>query len=250
MHGFEELGLSNTWIAQKEDVYVAPDTVSALHYPLDAAEHGHSECALDVVVTVDGRSYGLVDDLVQVLSLGKFEYFLLHLLVQVVLVAVQHLGDRIGLNERDEEGKALPDVQVALVSVHVDAGHFDVVARTGYVYVVSEKHYFLATGDSSGQYFRGGLLQRDFLIIAIDGLLLVDGEGTVGLARSAASQSNVVNAVDVEWSLQETALNALVYNLLQLTENLTSNGHNSLDYIERAILLMSLPRWACRRSLM
>jgi hypothetical protein len=137
----------------------------------------------------------------------------------------------------------LPDIEVAFVPVHVDASHFYVITWSSHVDVVSKEHDLLAAGDTTRQHFGWRLLNGDFLVIAIDGLLFVDGEGPIRLAGSTVPKSDIVDTVDVEGSFQESALHALVYYLFELREDLTADGHNSLDSIAERVLRMSFPRW-------
>lgn len=123
----------------------------------------------------------------------------------------------------------MPDIEIALIPVHVDASHFDVITWSSHVDVVPKKNYFLAAGDTAGQHLGWCLLNGDFLVIAVDGLLFVDGERPVGLTGSAASQPDIVDVVDVKGSFQESALYTLVYYLFELAEDLAADCHHSLD---------------------
>lgn len=129
------------------------------------------------------------------------------------MVACHQFGKTVGLDKSLEEGEALPDIEIAFISVHVNASDFDVVARPRHIDIVSKKHHLFTPGNTTRQNLRGRLLNSNFLIVSIDGPLFVDGEGTSGLARGAAAQSDVVDVVDVEGSFGEATFDAFVYYL-------------------------------------
>ena len=56
LHAFEELRFGDSRVAEKEDVDVSSDSVSSLNYSLLSTKHGHRQCPLDVVMSIDGRS--------------------------------------------------------------------------------------------------------------------------------------------------------------------------------------------------
>jgi len=66
------------------------------------------------------------------------------------------------------------------------------------------------------------------LIVSVNGLLLVDWKRACRLARAAASQSDIIDVVDVEWSLEKTTLEAFIDDFFELIENLTSYCYNTL----------------------
>jgi hypothetical protein len=91
-------------------------------------------------------------------------------------------------------------------------------------------------------------LDREFLVVAINGLLLINREGSSGLAGGAASQTNIIDVVDKEGSFCESAFDAFIYNFFKLTEDFTPYCHYSLNYIITILLLISLPRCTCLKS--
>ena len=56
LDAFEELRFGDSRVTEKEDVDVSSNSVSSLNYSLLSTKHGHRQCPLYVVVSVDGRS--------------------------------------------------------------------------------------------------------------------------------------------------------------------------------------------------
>ena len=66
------MGFGCSWVAQEEDVDVASYSMSFfLDYFLVPAEKGETECLLDLIVTVDRRSDGIIHNLCKFRSLGQ-----------------------------------------------------------------------------------------------------------------------------------------------------------------------------------
>ena len=81
----------------------------------------------------------------------------------------------------------MPDIQRKLVAIDVNPRNLDVVARPRHVDVVPEEHNFLAPGDAARQHLRRRLLDGNSLIIAVNGLLLVNRERPIGLTGATAA---------------------------------------------------------------
>ena len=77
LDALEELGFGDARISEQQDVDISSDAMRALDYSFHASEHGHRECAFDVVMPVDGWRNRAVHELIQIIRLRKLQYFLL-----------------------------------------------------------------------------------------------------------------------------------------------------------------------------
>lgn len=250
LDAFEELRLSDSWISEQQDVDVPSYAMGSLDHSFHASEHGHRECPFDVVVPVDRRRNGPVNELIQILRLCKLGYFLLQSRIDFHVIIVQHLGDTVGLDESVEQREALSDIQRKLVSIDVNPRYLDVISRPRHIDIVPEQHNLLASGNTARQHLRRRFLDGNPLVIAVNGLLLVNRKRPIGLARATLPQFHVIDVIDEKGSLGESTLDALIKYFFELTEHLASDRHYAFYCVRKGVLRMSLPRWTWRRSRM
>jgi len=120
-------------------------------------------------------------------------------------------------------------VERDVVGVRVDARHVDELARLGRVdQVVAQDHILLAR-EAAGRDGPGGLLHGDLLVVLVERLGRVDGEGALGLALRARAQLDRGAVVGLrERPQQVPALDAVVLDQLQHREHArAARGHTA-----------------------
>lgn len=136
----------------------------------------------------------------------------------------------------------MTNVEVAFITVHVDACNLNVVSWTGFVNVISKKNDFFASGNTTRKDLARGFLENELLVVSINGFLLIDGKGPSGLAGATAAKSDVIDIVDIEWSFEEATFQAFVNDFFQLIEYFASYSYYSFYYVMRGIPFINFPR--------
>ena len=156
------------------------------------SEHGERNGSFDVVVGEDGRG-DRINYHATYVGILREQSDLLDLLRKNIgggqLVNRLHV---IGFDGRWKYRKAILDVQEIIILVGVDARHCDFIPRTGHVDVIPLEDHFLVSGYSARGNCPRSLLDSQFLVIAINRVLVVDFKRAGGLADSACSQFHLL----------------------------------------------------------
>ena len=230
----QELRLGRARVPKEEHVDVPAQPVRAAPGLLLPAEERQREPALDVGVAVDRgrdrRRDALADARVarQRVHLGAV---LVGQRQRVPGAAVARGAPRdvVGLEQRCEDREAVARVERDVVGVRVDARHVDELARLGRVdQVVAQDHILLAR-EAAGRDGPGGLLHGDLLVVLVERLGRVDGEGALGLALRARAQLDRGAVVGLRKRPQQVpALDAVVLDQLQHREHArAARGHTA-----------------------
>jgi len=201
----------------------------ALNYAFNSSEHGERECSFNIVVAIYRWSYWIVNLIIQSLILSQVFQLLLLRFLDVEFIHVQQFGDAVGFDQSRKQGETLLHIQRTFIAVYVNSNYFNVISWPCEVNVIAKQDNFLAARNTTRQHITGGLLQCDFLVVAVDSLLLVQREGSCRMTRLAFAQGYIVYVVDIEGAFWITTFNAFVHDLLQLVENLASNCNDTLN---------------------
>ncbi|KAJ6443533.1 hypothetical protein O9K51_04712 [Purpureocillium lavendulum] len=229
----EHLGLGRAGVAEQQDVDVAAHVVGALGGLGDAAKERQGDGGLDVGVAIDAGGDG-VDELVDDVGVPRQ-------LADLVLVLLGHaeagelvvgLDDVVGLEDGGEDGEAVAVVELRVVVVAVDARHLDLLAGLGAVDEVPQEDDLALPGQAAGGDGAGRLLQGELLVVAVDRLLRVEGEGAARLAALAKGDFDLDVGLLLEGAERDAALGAVELDVLELREDAGAAGDDAADAYE------------------
>ena len=95
----------------------------------------------------------------------------------------------VGHDDRGKDGEPIADVEAGVVAVGVDSGQLNLVPRLADVAQVPGQDGVLGPGQPPGLDTTRGLLDGDPLVVVVQSLLLVEVEGSQGLALGAGATS-------------------------------------------------------------
>lgn len=240
----EDLRLGGARVAEQEDVDVAADVVGAVGFFWDAAEEGEGDSGLDVGVAVDAGGDG-GDDLVDDVGVaGEGADGALVVLGQVEAgEGVVGFDDVVCFEDGAEDREAVAGVELGGVGVAVDGCDGDFFAGLGAVDEVPEEDDFAVAGEAAGGDGAGGFLERELLVVAVDGLFGVEGEGPAGLAVLAVGDAHFGVGFLRERAQRDVAFFAVEANVFELGEDAGAAGDDAADADEAVeVRLAQLPQ--------
>ena len=89
---------------------------------------------------------------------------------RVERVDILSLGNEVCFEAGAEDGEAVLHVEPGVVRVGVDCSHVNLLARPGTVNQVVKQNHLLLAWQATGRDSPWALLQRQLLIVAVDGL--------------------------------------------------------------------------------
>mmetsp|Transcript_9781 Transcript_9781/g.34429 ORF Transcript_9781/g.34429 Transcript_9781/m.34429 type:complete len:583 (-) Transcript_9781:609-2357(-) len=240
----EQLRLCAPGVAEEEHVDVAADAVLPVDVLRAAAEHGQRERALDVLLTVDGRRDGGDDALDDLGVPGEADDLALVVLADGARrgLARGALGDVVRLNIRREDGKPGAAGESRVVGVRVDARDLDLFAGLHGVDEVREQNHVLVPRHAARRHRAWRLLDDELLVVAVDGLLLVELERPVLLACRARCRLDLGGAALLERPEERRAAHARELDELELREDARAPRHHAAHADE--LVQVALPQVA------
>ena len=123
------------------------------------------------------------DDLLTNLRISReLEDLALVLLGEQLPVGVVLLLQVVGLDDRRKDGEAELAVERGVEVGLVDAGHLHLLAGAHHVDQVPREDHLLVAREPPRLHRAGRLLQRDLLVVGVDGLLGVERPRTLAVA--------------------------------------------------------------------
>jgi hypothetical protein len=142
---------------------------------------------------------------------------------------VMGLDNVVGLENGSKHGETVAVVELSIVVVAVDSRHFNLLSRLCLVNEIPEKNDLSVAGQSTSGDSARRLLESEFLVVSVDRLLRVEGEGTTRLAALAVADLDLDIGLLLEGSQGLATLGAVKLDILELGENAGSSSNDTTD---------------------
>mmetsp|Transcript_58862 Transcript_58862/g.81687 ORF Transcript_58862/g.81687 Transcript_58862/m.81687 type:complete len:641 (+) Transcript_58862:409-2331(+) len=169
----QELALAQSGVPDDESVDVTADAVLPCYLLLPATHDAQSDRCLDMPHAINRRCHGGDEPFTEIRALRQLQDLTVLLVGDLDQLQVALARNVDSIDVRSVDWEACACIRCNIVQAPVDAGHLQLIPRTAGVNHVSCQDHFSRSGHFPGIHCTRALLQRDLLIVLVDGLLPV-----------------------------------------------------------------------------
>ena len=189
-----------------------------------SSEKGQSQCPLNIRMTIDRWSYGIVKFGIEI---GYFGQGIEYLIAEVFFNGEMNKTNIIGLYVGCKYGEILSTLKRLLISGNQRTDYLHLLSRLHCIYYVSLQDYCLATRNSPWRNFWRQFLHEDSLMVSIDRFDFVYWKWPIRLTAEAKAMFNNFSLMDIIRSFFCSAFWTIVVNPIELIIDLTASGYYS-----------------------